>query len=135
MNVGRLHNRIIEIAGNVIHGVDSNRRIHFRDGTSVEGQALAQSIADAYETYAIETNKTAIETNGIDTAVITLNLDETVDYVVTRNNALYASGQAEPEGGVITLNLATILEGVYVVELISTTDYKTGSVTIYASSN
>lgn len=104
------------------------------DGADAADITKANSVFTNWGTLAVNTDKTSIAADNVDTATITFaTLDAEVDYYVTKDGESYSSGTSTPVAGTVTLTLATDEAGLYRVYILrKVINWATGYVDIQA---
>lgn len=104
--------------------------VHFKDEATEQHRIDGNGLAEAFNSLAINTAKTAIDANGIDETVITCpELGDNFDYTYWRDTILVDSG-AIADGN---LEFSTNTPGTYLFETREQGGYATGYIEIIAS--
>ena len=114
------------------------KRVDFLPGATAEERSRAHQIADGFASLAVSVDKSEIAADGVEAATIicddaAVGGEVDVDFEVTLDGVVYASGTALVEGGAATLTLATVYPGVYVVEIRRPGSWQNGFVKVRAT--
>lgn len=93
-------------------------RAHLTDQSAVADESTARGILENYNVLVIQSDKNSIQADGSDTATITYSTAGSVDWVAYLDGQVYATGDEDAAGGLITLTLAVDVPGVYEVHVI-----------------
>jgi hypothetical protein len=122
MDVYRLHKNLLE-NGIPIHGVNSNRIIHFEDGATQQQIDDGNAIAQGWDTLTVSSDKESIASDNVEEAVITcVELPTVFDYNVHLGDEVVLSGSV----GDGSLEYSTNVSGSYIIEIIEQGTYNTG---------